>query len=92
MFVLSSSNHFPPLHTADEDGLLAIGGDLAIPRLMEAYRHGIFPWYSEGEPILWYSPDPRFVLFPEELKIHKSMTAVLQSKRFSFTRISNFRR
>ena len=92
MFILSNSIQFPPLHLADEDGLLAIGGDLKVERLLCAYQNGIFPWYNEDEPILWYSPDPRFVLFPEELKIHKSMLPVLKSTRFSFTRNRAFTR
>ena len=92
MFILSNSIQFPSLHIADEDGLLAIGGDLKVERLLCAYQNGIFPWYNEDEPILWYSPDPRFVLFPEELKIHKSMLPVLKSTRFSFTRNRAFTR
>lgn len=70
---------------ADEDGLLAIGGDLSTERLLLAYRSGIFPWYNENEPICWWSPDPRFVLFPEELKVSSSMKTVLQNGRFRFT-------
>jgi leucyl/phenylalanyl-tRNA--protein transferase len=58
---------------AAEDGLLAIGADLSIERLLDAYQQGIFPWYNEGEPIQWYCPDPRFVLFPQHLNISKSM-------------------
>ncbi|HEY0271833.1 MAG TPA: leucyl/phenylalanyl-tRNA--protein transferase [Chitinophaga sp.] len=72
---------FPPLEEADEDGLLAIGGDLQPGRILAAYRAGIFPWYSE-EPILWWSPDPRFVLFPEELKVSASMKQVLKKNLF----------
>lgn len=66
---------FPPVETAliEPNGLLAAGGDLSTERLIKAYQHGIFPWYSEDEPILWWSPDPRFVLFPEQLKISKSL-------------------
>jgi leucyl/phenylalanyl-tRNA--protein transferase len=85
MFVLDQQLIFPPVHLADEDGLLAVGGDLAIPRLLLAYRSGIFPWYNEDEPILWWCPDPRFVLFPEKLKISKSMKAVLQHGDLKFT-------
>ena len=73
---------FPPPGTAGEDGLLAIGGDLSIERLLLAYRNGIFPWYNEGEPICWWCPDPRFVLFPGELKISRSMKAVLNNPSF----------
>ncbi|PUZ24533.1 leucyl/phenylalanyl-tRNA--protein transferase [Chitinophaga costaii] len=75
---------FPPLHEADEDGLLAVGGDLQAGRILAAYQAGIFPWYSE-EPILWWSPDPRFVLFPDELKVSASMKQVLKKKVFHIT-------
>jgi len=76
---------FPSVEDADKDGLLAIGGDLSEERLMHAYRSGIFPWFSEGDPILWWSPDPRFVLFPEKLKISKSMKKFLRDHRFQVT-------
>lgn len=85
MYVLSNELVFPPTDMADEDGLLAIGGDLSTERLLLAYRSGIFPWYNEDEPICWWSPDPRFVLFPEELKVSSSMKTVLQNGRFRFT-------
>ena len=70
---------------ADKDGLLAIGGDLSIERLLLAYRSGIFPWYNEDEPICWWSPDPRFVLYPAELKVSSSMKTVLQNGKYRFT-------
>lgn len=78
---------FPPVESAltDPDGLLAAGGDLSTQRLIKAYQQGIFPWYSEGEPILWWSPDPRFVLYPEQLKISKSLA---KNVRNSALRIS----
>jgi leucyl/phenylalanyl-tRNA---protein transferase len=69
---------FPPIDRAEENGLLAIGGDLSPERLLTAYREGIFPWYNEGEPILWWSPDPRFVLLPDELRISRSMRQFLK--------------
>lgn len=72
------------MESADSSGLLAIGGDLSVERLQYAYEHGIFPWFS-GKIPMWYSPDPRFVLFPEELKVSKSMKQVLHSGRFRFT-------
>jgi leucyl/phenylalanyl-tRNA--protein transferase len=72
------------VNLAEPDGLLAIGGDLSPERLLFAYKQGIFPWY-EGEYILWWSPDPRFVLFPGELKISKSMRALLKKNAFDFT-------
>ena len=70
---LERDTPFPPIQRAlrDPNGLLAAGGDLSPERLLEGYRHGIFPWYSEGAPILWWSPDPRMVLFPEELKVSR---------------------
>lgn len=75
---------FPPVEGA-EDGIVAIGGDLLPERLMVAYHSGIFPWYSEGDPIIWWSPDPRFVLFPERLHISKSMRRVMNSKELKVT-------
>lgn len=85
MYLLSDTTGFPPVHMADEDGLLAIGGDLSTGRLLQAYRLGIFPWYNEGEIMQWWSPDPRFVLYPEELKISKSMKQLIERNGFSFT-------
>ena len=85
MFILNNNLYFPPLETAEEDGLLAIGGDLSTERLLLAYRTGIFPWYNEDEPICWWSPDPRFVLYPSQLKISNSMKTVLQNGKFRFT-------
>jgi leucyl/phenylalanyl-tRNA---protein transferase len=85
MFLLSKELFFPPLNMADENGLLAIGGDLSTERLLLAYRSGIFPWYNEDEPICWWSPDPRFVLYPAGLKVSSSMRTVLQNGKFRFT-------
>ena len=76
---------FPAVESANEDGLLAVGGDLSPGTLVNAYRHGIFPWYNEGEPILWWSPNPRFVLFPGKIKVSKSMRALLNKDKFRFT-------
>ena len=67
------SLEFPPVSQADVSGVLAIGGDLSPERLKRAYQQGIFPWYNDDEPIVWWSPDPRFVLFPQDLKVSKSM-------------------
>lgn len=75
---------FPPVALAEPDGLLAIGGDLSKERLLLAYHNGIFPWY-EGKHILWWSPDPRFVLFPDELKVSKSMRQLIRRETFVFT-------
>jgi leucyl/phenylalanyl-tRNA---protein transferase len=85
MFLLNKALIFPPVEMADEDGLLAIGGDLGIQRLLLAYHNGIFPWYNEDEPICWWCPDPRFVLYPSELKVSSSMRTVLNNDRFSFS-------
>lgn len=76
---------FPPVENANPDGLLAIGGDLSVNRLLDAYNHGIFPWYDTSEPILWWSPDPRMVLFPEDLKVSKSMKQMLKKEVFQVT-------
>ncbi len=76
---------FPNPELADKSGLLAVGGDLSTERLLLAYQNGIFPWFSKGEPILWWSPNPRFVLFPKNLKISKSMQQVLRSNKFRVT-------
>jgi leucyl/phenylalanyl-tRNA--protein transferase len=84
LFVLDKTLYFPPVHFAEHDGLLAMGGDLSPERLLLAYRNGIFPWFEE-EPILWWSPDPRFVLFPSELKINKSIKPLLKRNEFEFT-------
>lgn len=75
---------FPPLESAlrEPNGLLAIGGDLSPRRLLDAYRRGIFPWYSEGDPILWWSPDPRMVLYPQALRITRSLAKVLRNKAY----------
>lgn len=83
MHILSSAIWFPPIEDALEDGLLAIGGDLSTERLVLAYQKGIFPWY-EGETPLWWSPNPRFVLFPERLVISKSMQQIIKKKLFEF--------
>lgn len=73
---------FPPVSEADEDGILAVGGDLKPQRLVEAYRRGIFPWYSEGLPILWHCPDPRFVVEPAHLHVPKSLRKVMKRGDF----------
>lgn len=79
------SADFPSVNTAltEPDGLLAAGGDLSVERLTNAYRHGIFPWYSPGEPILWWSPDPRFVLFPDKLKVSRSLAKNVRNTSFT---------
>lgn len=85
MQILSKELIFPEPSQASSEGLLAIGGDLSIERLQLAYNSGIFPWYSDDEPILWWSPDPRMVLFPEDLKVSKSMKQLLKKNTFEVT-------
>jgi len=84
---------FPQLANAlqEPNGLIAIGGDLSISRLLNAYRQGIFPWFNDGEPILWWSPDPRMVLFPQELKISRSLAKTLKNGKFDIRYNTAFR-
>lgn len=83
IFALDKSLVFPPVHLSEPDGLLAVGGDLSLERLLVAYKNGIFPWY-EGKDILWWCPNPRFVLYPDELKFSKSMQTVSRTSGFRF--------
>ncbi len=86
IFWLSENNtDFPNPELAEKEGVLAVGGDLSTERLLAAYRQGIFPWFGPGEPILWWSPDPRAVLFPEELKVAKSMRPYFNQGKFGLT-------
>ncbi|WP_335973468.1 leucyl/phenylalanyl-tRNA--protein transferase [Gaetbulibacter jejuensis] len=85
MHILNNDIAFPEITSASTEGVLAIGGDLSVERLLLAYKSGIFPWFSEDEPIIWWSPDPRFVLFPEKLKVSKSMKQVLRNTDFVVT-------
>lgn len=82
---------FPPVSLANDDGLLAIGGNLSPERLIKAYQNGIFPWFNEGDPILWWSPNPRMVLFPNQLRISKSMHKLLKNETFKVTYNQCFR-
>lgn len=83
--LLSDKLSFPPPERAEKDGLLAVGGDLSQERILRAYSMGIFPWYSENSPILWWSPDPRLVLFPEELKVSRSLRQCMKKGIFTVT-------
>ena len=85
MIWLTHKIEFPLYETATKDGIIALGGDLSVERLTLAYKKGIFPWYSEGEPIVWYSPPERMVLFPSELKISKSMRQIIRKNEFIIT-------
>ena len=85
MYLLTEKNIFPHPSEADANGLVAIGGDLSSERLLLAYNSGIFPWYNEDEPLLWWSPNPRMVLYPKELRVSKSMRVVLKKQLFKIT-------
>ena len=88
---LNDTIEFPPLNEANSDGLLAVGGDLSPKRVLFAYKNGIFPWYEADQPLLWWSPDPRFVLYPNKLKISKSSKQLLRSQKFKVTINRNFK-
>jgi len=92
VYLLSKDLIFPPPHLASVEGLLAVGGDLSQERLLLAYRMGIFPWYSDNEPILWWSPDPRLVLYPREIHISKTLQKVIKKGVFQITMDSAFDR
>jgi len=85
MKYLSQNTPFPDVSEASPEGLLAVGGDLSVTRLIDAYKKGIFPWFGNEEPILWWSPNPRFVLFTEKLKVSKSMKQVLRNNDYTVT-------
>jgi len=90
VFLLSDKISFPPPYLASKEGLLAVGGDLSQKRLLLAYRTGIFPWFSDDEPILWWSPDPRLVLYPEEIRVSKTLKKIIKKKMFHVTMDSAF--
>lgn len=90
LHLLDNDLWFPDVEQALDDGLLAIGGDLSCERLLLAYRKGIFPWFNEDEIPMWWCPDPRFVLFPGEIKVSKSMKQVLRSGKFEFRTNTDF--
>ncbi|WP_282134595.1 leucyl/phenylalanyl-tRNA--protein transferase [Seonamhaeicola maritimus] len=85
MYYLGQDLWFPDVNEASSEGLLAIGGDLSVERLILAYKSGIFPWFDSEEPLLWWSPDPRFILFPEKLKVSKSMKQSIRNKDYTIT-------
>ncbi len=91
IYRLSREYAFPPPALAEKDGLLAVGGDLSEQRLLLAYEMGIFPWYSDDSPILWWSPDPRMVLFPNDFHVSRRLQRVLRSGRFRVTADTAFR-
>ncbi|MCP4372878.1 MAG: leucyl/phenylalanyl-tRNA--protein transferase [Deltaproteobacteria bacterium] len=85
VFYLTDEHIFPPPHLAEKEGLLAVGGDLSQDRLLLAYHMGIFPWYSDEEPVLWWSPDPRLVLYPKEIKVSKTLKRIIKKDKFHIT-------
>jgi leucyl/phenylalanyl-tRNA--protein transferase len=91
VFLLSDKIEFPPPHLASEHGLLAVGGDLSQKRLLLSYSMGIFPWFSNDEPIMWWSPDPRLVLYPREIKISKTLKKIIRKNVFKVTMDLAFR-
>lgn len=92
MFFYIQGSPFPDPATADHDGLLAAGGDLTVDTLLRAYYSGIFPWFNENDPILWWSPDPRMVLFPDNFKSSKSLRKIIREQQFSVTFNQDFER
>ncbi|MEP3372265.1 MAG: leucyl/phenylalanyl-tRNA--protein transferase [Maribacter dokdonensis] len=92
MYFLTDELIFPPVENANVEGLLAVGGDLSPERLLLAYQNGIFPWFDNDSIILWWSPDPRMVLFPNEIKVSKSMKKVIRNKQFKLTKNTCFER
>jgi leucyl/phenylalanyl-tRNA--protein transferase len=91
VYYLGEDLVFPPAEYSDPDGVLAVGGDLSPERLLLAYSSGIFPWYSSGSPIIWWSPDPRFVIYPSEVKISRSMKQVFKREIFEIKFDTSFR-
>ncbi|MFW6366156.1 MAG: leucyl/phenylalanyl-tRNA--protein transferase [Spirochaetota bacterium] len=92
LFELNRDLLFPPVHLAEPDGMLAYGGDLSVDRLLLAYKSGIFPWFNEENPIIWWSPNPRFVIFPERVHFSRSMKKILKRGEFEIFVDRDFRR
>ena len=88
---LTETIEFPPLDEANSEGLLAVGGDLSPERVLYAYQNGIFPWYESAQPVLWWAPDPRFVLYPHKLKVSKSTKQMMRNQSFEITINRNFK-
>jgi leucyl/phenylalanyl-tRNA--protein transferase len=90
MYYISNELWFPDVEMASEDGILAVGGDLSVNRLMLAYESGIFPWFEDGQQIMWWSPDPRMILYPSKFKVSKSLRKVIEEERFEVTFNTSF--
>ncbi|WP_282075101.1 leucyl/phenylalanyl-tRNA--protein transferase [Maribacter aquivivus] len=91
MYFLTDELNFPPVDSANVEGLLAVGGDLSPERLLLAYQSGIFPWFDNDSIILWWSPDPRMILYPDQIKISKSMKKVIRDNQFRLTKNTCFK-
>lgn len=91
MYFVTKELYFPPVEEASYEGILAIGGDLSVERLLLAYNNGIFPWYNADEPILWWAPSERMVVYPETYKVSKSMRNILNRNNFTITHNQSFR-
>ena len=91
MIWLTDKIEFPPYQFTTDDGIIALGGDLSEERLIYAYKNGIFPWFSEGDPIVWYCPYERMILFPDEIKVSKSMRKIINKKEFTITENTAFK-
>ncbi len=91
VFRLTDELIFPPVELAEENGLIAVGGDLSMERLILGYSLGIFPWYQDNDPILWWSPDPRFIIMLDEFKIPKSLKRILNKKEYTITLDKDFK-
>lgn len=90
-YFLGKALYFPPVEQANREGIVAVGGDLSSERLLLAYRSGIFPWFSPGDPIMWWSPNPRFVLYPEKIKVSKSMKQLFKKQAFQVSLDTEFK-
>jgi len=90
LYWLTNDLAFPSVEEAEDWGGIALGGDLSANRLLLAYRSGIFPWYDVGQPIIWHAPDPRFVLFPDELRVSKSMRPIFNQNKFTYSLDTDF--
>ncbi len=90
IYRLPKENIFPNPEFANPDGIIAVGGDLTPARILNAYQNGIFPWFSDNDPIIWWSPNPRMVLFPEDIKVSKSMKQIIRSQKFKVSYDKNF--
>jgi len=91
VYYIGNDPIFPPVEYSNEEGILAVGGDLSLGRLIDAYTNGIFPWYSSETPIIWWSPDPRFVIYPDSINISKSMRQILRRNIFEIRYDTSFR-